>query len=76
MNAKKRKPEQLTIDRGEAQTAKRALQQALTRIDTLRTATRRGVAFKQLDHACSEISQGITALRDADGNEASRRPTE
>ena len=68
-----KKPQQpltdkLELDRQQAITAKRALQSALERVNRVHAQLLPGHLQADLDHAARELSVGITALRDADGD--------
>lgn len=67
-----KKPQQpltdkLELDRQQAIAAKRALQSALERVNRVHAQLLPGQLQADLDHAARELSVGITALRDADG---------
>jgi hypothetical protein len=80
MNAKGKKrmakKEHPTLDKAEAQLAKRALQQLMDELEELKRHCSTGSMIGRLNGLQGKVRVGITALRDADGNEAGIRKTE
>jgi hypothetical protein len=69
----KRKKDEIAVPRDEAQMAKRALQYVLDDLEELKLHAATGSTIARLNGLQGKIRVAITALRDADTTEASKR---